>query len=177
MAVEKASYRVLIKDRNYEVRFYDPMIVLVSHENDLKGNSGFNQLFNYIGGKNQESRKIAMTAPVINNLDDEQLTIAFVMPKEYGLEDLPQPLHSELRFREIPERYIGVTTFSGNINQEIIEKKKHELTTWLKEKQITFIGSIELARYNPPFIPGFFKRNELLVEVNPPAELIINQDH
>jgi len=168
MAVEKASYKVIIKEGNFEVRLYEPMIVLVSQENDLKGTSGFNQLFNYISGRNKESRKIAMTAPVINNLDDEQFTIAFVMPKKYSLEELPQPLHSELQFKEIPGRHVATISFSGNINQEIIEKKKNELMEWLKEKQITAIGSIELARYNPPFIPGLFKRNELLVEVNPP---------
>ena len=167
MAVEKATYKVIIKEGNFEVRLYEPMIVLVSQENDLKGTSGFNQLFNYISGRNKESKKIAMTAPVINNLDDEQFTIAFVMPKEYSLEDLPQPLHSELQFKEIPERHVATISFSGNINQEIIEKKKNELMEWLKEKRITAIGSIELARYNPPFIPGLFKRNELLVEVNP----------
>ena len=144
------------------------MIVLVSQENDLKGTSGFNQLFNYISGRNKESRKIAMTAPVINNLDDEQFSIAFVMPKKYSLEELPQPLHSELQFKEIPGRHVATISFSGNINQEIIEKKKNELMEWLKEKQITAIGSIELARYNPPFIPGIFKKNEFLVEVNPP---------
>ncbi len=109
-----------------------------------------------------------MTAPVINNLDDEKPTIAFVMPKEYSLEELPQPLHSELEFKQIPDRYVATISFSGNINQEIIEKKKLELEKWLQEKQITAIGSIELARYNPPFIPGIFKKNELLVEINPP---------
>jgi len=170
MAVEKASYKTIIKEGNFEVRLYDPMIVAVSVENDLKGTSGFNQLFNYISGRNQASRKIAMTAPVINNLDDDQPEIAFVMPKEYNLEELPQPLHSELQFKQIPERYVAAITFSGNINQEIIEKKKHELFDWLKEKQITAIGSIELARYNPPFIPGFIKRNELLVEINLPED-------
>jgi hypothetical protein len=167
VAVEKASYKVIIKEGNFEVRLYDPMIIAVSADTDLSGSSGFNNLFNYISGKNQESRKIAMTAPVINNLDDEQSNIAFVMPKEYSLEELPKPLHSELELKEIPERYVAVVTFSGNINQEKIEKKKHELEKWLKEKQITALGSIELARYNPPFIPGFIKHNELLVEVNP----------
>jgi effector-binding domain-containing protein len=166
MAVEQASYKIIVKEGSFEVRLYDPMIALVSQEKDFNNTSGFNQLFNYINGKNQESRKIAMTAPVINNLDDEQLTIAFVMPKEYRLEELPKPLQPDLRFTQIPERCVATITFSGNINQEIIEKKKHELIEWLKDKQITTIGSFELARYNPPFIPGLFKHNEIIVAVN-----------
>ena len=51
-----------------------------------------------------------------------------------------------------------------------LDKKKQELIKWLQEKDITTIGSAELARYNPPFIPGFLKRNEVIIEVNHPAE-------
>jgi len=170
MSVEKASYKTVIKEGNFEVRLYDPVIIAVSQENNLKGTSGFNQLFSYISGRNRESKKIAMTAPVINNLDAEKPTIAFVMPKAYSMEELPQPMPSNIQLQEIPKRYLAAISFSGNINQKIIEKKKHELIEWLKAKQITAIGSIELARYNPPFVPGFIKHNELLVEVNPPVE-------
>ena len=170
MAVEQASYKVIIKEGNFEVRFYDPMVVAVSTENDLKGHSGFNILFSFISGQNKESKKISMTAPVLNNLDGEKLTTAFVMPKQYSMEGLPQPKNPELQFKEIPERYMASITFSGNINQEIIDKKKQELIMWLKEKNISTLGSAELARYNPPFIPGFLKRNEVIIEVNHPAE-------
>lgn len=170
MAVEQASYKVIIKEGNFEVRFYDPLVVAVSTENDIKGYSGFNILFNYISGQNKESKKISMTAPVLNNLDGEQLTTAFVMPKQYSMEVLPQPENPELQFKEIPKRHVASITFSGNINQELVNKKKQELMKWLQEKDITTIGSAELARYNPPFIPGFIKRNEVLIEVNYAAE-------
>jgi hypothetical protein len=170
MAVEQASYKVIIKESNFEVRFYDPLVVAVSTENEIKGYSGFNNLFNYISGQNKESKKIAMTAPVLNNLDGELLTTTFVMPRQYSVEVLPQPNNSELQFKEIPERFMATITFSGNINQEIIDKKKQELIKWLQEKDITTIGPAELARYNPPFIPGFIKRNEVLIEVNYPTE-------
>ena len=170
MSVEQAPYKTIIKDGNFEVRLYDPIIIAVSQENDIKGSSGFNHLFNYISGNNQESMKIAMTAPVINNLDDEKPTIAFVMPKKYSMEELPQPMLPDIQLTEIPKRYLAAISFSGNINHKIIEKKKNELTEWLNEKQITPLGPIELGRYNPPFIPGFIKHNELLVEINPPAQ-------
>jgi hypothetical protein len=169
MAVEQAAYKVLLKEGNFEVRLYEPMVLAVSNENDLKGYSGFNLLFNYISGQNRESKKIAMTAPVINNLDNEQPTMAFVMPKEYSLDNLPQPLQAELALKEIPERYVASISFSGNINQKVIEKKKHELTEWLKEKGITAKANLELARYNPPFIPGFIKHNEIIVAVHYPT--------
>jgi len=165
MAVERASYTTIVKDGNFELRLYDPMVVIISQDNDLKGTTGFNQLFSYIGGYNKKSKKIAMTAPVINYLDSERSSIAFVMPKDLSLEELPQPLNSELELKEIPARYVASISFSGDVTQVIINKKKLELEKWLKEKRLTAIGSIELARYNPPFIPRIFKNNELLVEV------------
>ena len=168
MAVEQASYKVLLKEGNFEVRLYEPMVLVVSTENDLKGYSGFNILFNYISGQNKESKKIAMTAPVINNLDNEQPSMAFVMPKEYSLEKLPQPTEPELQIKEISERHIASISFSGNINQETVDRKKQDLLKWLKERNITAIGSAELARYNPPFMPGFLRRNEVLIEINHP---------
>lgn len=168
MAVEQASYKVLLKEGNFEVRLYEPMVLVVSTENDLKGYSGFNILFNYISGQNKESKKIAMTAPVINNLDNEQPSMAFVMPKEYSLEKLPKPTQPELQIKELSERHIASISFSGNINQETIDRKKQELLKWLKERNITAIGSAELARYNPPFMPGFLRRNEVLIGVNHP---------
>ena len=171
MPVEKAAYKILIKEGNFEVRLYEPMIIVSTAESDLRGYSGFNKLFNYISGKNRESKKIAMTAPVINQLEGEQKTTAFVMPKAYNLKDLPQPMDSELHLKEIQERKVAALIFSGNINPLKIEQKKQELTAWLSEKQITTAGSFELARYNPPFVPGFIKRNEILVAVIIPAEL------
>lgn len=166
MAVEQASYKTIIKEGDLEVRLYEPMVIAVSTENDLKDYSAFNTLFNYISGQNKESKKIAMTAPVINSFASDQPAMAFVMPKEYSLENLPQPSQPGIEFKEIPERYVASISFSGNINEEIIEKKKLKLTEWLKEKQITTIGIFELARYNPPFIPGFFKHNEIIVAVS-----------
>ena len=80
MSTEKAAYIVLQKDGPFEVRRYDPLVLAVSRENDLRGYSGFNVLFDYIQGGNRESRKLSMTAPVLNNLDDKPLTTAFVMP-------------------------------------------------------------------------------------------------
>jgi hypothetical protein len=52
------------------------------------------------------------------------------------------------------------------VNADKIAEKKSELLDWLREKHISGIGLIELARYNPPFIPGFIKHNELLIEVH-----------
>lgn len=168
MAVGKAEYRVDEKDGPFEIRTYEPMVLAVSRETDLRGYSGFNVLFNYISGNNRDSKKISMTAPVLNKLDEQDLTTAFVMPPAYKHPDeLPQPADPDLELREIPARRVAAITFSGNTSQRLIRQKQTELLEWVKNRHLTSIGPIELARYNPPFLPGFVKRNEILIEINP----------
>jgi len=166
MSIEQAAYKVLLKEGNFEIRQYEPMIVAVSQEQDLRGGGGFDTLFGYIGGNNQDKMKIEMTAPVLNDLDKENLTISFVMPKEHTMDTLPKPLDSSVQLKAIPGRQVAVIIFSGSINPVKIDEKKKELLDWLKEKGISSTGLAELARYNPPFIPGFIRHNEIMIEVH-----------
>ena len=168
MAVGKAAYRVDEKDGSFEIRTYEPMVLAVSREIDLRGYSGFNVLFNYISGNNQDSKKISMTAPVLNKLDEQDLTTAFVMPPAYKHPDeLPQPADPDLELREIPTRRVAAIIFSGNTSRRLISQKQAELLEWIKGRHLTSVGPIDLARYNPPFLPGFVKRNEILIEIKP----------
>lgn len=166
MTIEKAAYKVILEEDDFEVRQYEPMIVAVSQEDDFRGGAGFDKLFSYISGNNYENKKIKMTSPVFNVLNPEHLTIAFVMPKEYTLESLPKPNESGVQLKEILGRQVAVIKFSGNIDPAKIDEKKNELLKWLGEKKIISKGLVELARYNPPFVPGFIKHNELLIEVH-----------
>ncbi len=165
MAIEKASYNVVLKEHSFEIREYEPMIVAISKESDLRGYSGFNEAFNYISGSNSSNAKIAMTTPVINDLENE-MTTAFVMPKEYTLDDLPNPVSPNLKIMPIGERKCAVIMFSGNASMSTVKEKIILLQEWLKTKELTPIGTFQLARYNPPFIPSFMKRNEVLVEIS-----------
>lgn len=165
MSTEQAAYVVLQKNGSFEVRRYEPHVLAVSRESDLRGYSGFNVLFDYISGGNRESRKISMTAPVLNNLDDKPLTTSFVMPSGMTLAALPKPNASGPDLVEVPARDMAAVVFSGNIGTELLARRKSELLDWIREQGLAATGPIELARYNPPFLPGFVKRNELLVEV------------
>jgi hypothetical protein len=164
MAIEKAGYTVFLKENQFEIRIYEPMVIAISDETDLRGYSGFNEAFNYISGNNEDRSKISMTTPVLNDLDGK-LTTAFVMPKEYKLEDLPKPTSRNLSLRQIDQRKCAALSFSGNTNADTVQKKIAELRQWIQTKGLTPIGSFQLARYNPPFIPGFLKKNEVLIEI------------
>ena len=107
MAVQQAPYQLLERDGMFEIRYYEPLILAISPETDLSGSSGFGRLFNFISGDNRDRRKIAMTAPVLNDLGQQQLTIAFVMPHEYQAGTVPQPKDPAVRIREVPARKVA----------------------------------------------------------------------
>lgn len=165
MSVEKASYQVLIQEDNFELRLYEPMVLVTSRESDLSGGNGFDRLFRYINGGNQKSQKIAMTAPVIDTLEGQHSTTSFVMPRQLSMADLPLPSDPLLNPREIKARKIAAIRFPGTINSRELENRKVELQDWLKKKGLHPLGPMELARYNPPYVPPFARRNELMVEV------------
>lgn len=146
MAIGKAVYHVLEKEGHFEIRSYESMVLVVSRETDLRGYSGFGVLFSYISGNNQASKKISMTAPVLNNLDEQTMTTAFVMPNKYKHPgDLPQPSDPDLQLKEIPSRKVAAIMFSGNVSHQLIGQKQAELLDWLNSKHLTSIGPIELA--------------------------------
>jgi hypothetical protein len=168
MAIEHPTYTVIRHEGDYELRQYEPLIVAVSTEDDLRGSSGFSNIFDYIQGNNATRQKIAMTVPVINEMTDESMTTAFVMPKAYNLSTLPQPQSKRLTLHEKPARIVATVRFSGNVKARIIAQHAAKLQTWIAQLGYFAVGSIELARYNPPFIPGFLKRNEVWLEVQHP---------
>lgn len=164
MAIERASYEVMLKEEPYEIRNYAPMVIAISNETDLRGYSGFNEAFNYISGSNEDHSKISMTTPVLNDLEGN-LTTAFVMPKEYRIEDLPKPISGNLSLRQVSQRKCASISFSGNANTKTVQAKIEMLKKWMEQKQLIPVGRFQLARYNPPFIPGFLKKNEVLIEI------------
>jgi len=165
MAIEQAAYTILLKEGSFEIRQTEAMIVAITDESHLDGSRGFSEIFNYISGYNQGSKKIAMTTPVINELQEKSMTTAFVMPRQYALGDLPTPKSNVLKLKEVPSRVVAVLTFSGSINGNKLQEKQASLLSWLNEKNLVPLGYFQLARYNPPFIPGFLKRNEVSIEI------------
>ena len=90
---ENQKYIVTNKINDIEIREYLPAIYasVTLEENNAKQNSMFRILANYIFGGNDENQKIAMTAPVHMQKENAALTMKFVMPSEYNLNDLSKP--------------------------------------------------------------------------------------
>jgi len=183
MAIEKAKYSVLEKEDGFEIRKYDPQIVAETFvEGDLEkaGNEGFRRLYAYISGENttkqsismtapvsQEtgSKKIAMTAPVKQEKKDNRWRITFLMPAEYTLETLPEPNDTRVRLTEESGRLMVAVKYSGTWSEEGYEENRVLLEEYIQKRGLTKTGEPVWARYDPPFMPWFLRRNEVLIPI------------
>ncbi len=167
MKYESASYDVLLKDGDYEIRRYHPMILAKTKERSLSGAYGFNEIFNYISKDNDKNQKISMTTPVINDLHQTSpISTAFVMPKAYTIDTLPTPNSSNTQLVTVKERVMAIVRFSQSVDPKRIFEQQQRLLEWIEKRNLKVISDFMLARYNPPFIPGFLKRNEIMVEID-----------
>lgn len=185
-SIEKSGYKVLEKQGAIELRLYAPQIVAeTAVEGDFTNvsNEGFRRLFNYISGNNRtrqsiamtapvgqqpQSEKIPMTAPVGQQKSGETYLITFTMPSKYTMETLPEPNDSRVILRLIPEHYVVAITYGGTWSQSRYDKYQTKLLAFITKRGLTPQGEPVFARYDPPFMPFFFRRNEILIEINKP---------
>ena len=167
--VEQAKYEVLRQINKVEIRSYPSLVIA---RVDGYGDGGFNLLFNFITGNNQQKSKIAMTAPVVSEqiamtapVLSESDSLAFVMPEGLKLETTPEPLDERVKIVEIPKRVVAALKFSGRWSNSIFKKKSKELLEELKKAGIETVGQVFTMRYNGPFTPWFMRRNEVAIEV------------
>ena len=180
--VETPSYKVIQSKGKIEIREFDPMVIaevqVVGRRKDAIS-SGFKLLADYIFGNNisQEnidtaatiqrpaSEKIAMTAPVQQQLANNSWLVSFVMPSKYNLEDLPKPKNIEVRLKNVPVKRFVTIQFSGTSSDENLAKHNKLLVEFIKTNSISVTGTSKYAFYNPPWTLPLMRRNEVMFEV------------
>jgi len=180
--VETPSYKVIQSKGKIEIREFDPMVIaevqVVGRRKDAIS-SGFKLLADYIFGNNisQEnvdttaavqrpaSEKIAMTAPVQQQLANNSWLVSFVMPSEYNLEDLPKPKNIEVKLKTVPVKRFVTIQFSGTSSDENLAKHNKLLVEFIKTNSISVTGTSKYAFYNPPWTLPLMRRNEVMFEV------------
>ena len=114
----------------------------------------------------QASEKIAMMAPVTQQLDGHAWHVKFVMPASYTMETLPKPRNTAVRLREVQGRSFAVIRFSGIAHRENLRRRTEQLRAFIKAKNLNAISEPVYAFYNPPWTLPFLRRNEVLIELS-----------
>lgn len=183
LAIEEIPYTVLEKSGSFELRQYPPYFVAetqVEGAFDQVGNEGFRRLAAYINGENRKKESIAMTAPVSQEARPEKIAmtapvnqeksgdnwrITFVMPAKYTLETLPEPIDPQVSIKQEPGRLMAAVRYSGTWSRKRYQAYKDKLEKWMADQELKPTGGPIWARYNPPFMPWFMRRNEVLIPV------------
>jgi len=105
--------------------------------------------------------KIAMTAPVVSMTG----SMSFVMPAGRTESDLPEPLDSRVRLATVPPREVAVLRFRGRAGSHAVKDMASRLLKAVEKAGIRTKGEVFLMRYNPPWTPGFLRRNEVAIEI------------
>jgi len=181
---ESPKYKVLNKEKNFEIREYAPYIIAkVTVKGDFHDSSSeaFKILAGYIFGKNKGKKKIsmtspveidpgplkiAMTSPVEMNQAGDIYTMAFSMPIKFTIQELPDPLDQRIVFEEVKSKIVGAHRFSWFSSQYKNDKKAQDLREWLSHyKEYNAKDNYTYAGYNPPWTLPFLRRNEIFIKV------------
>lgn len=162
---ETPDYEVLMKEDDCEIRKYLHFYI-VEYENadDAENNDGFGTLFKYISSDNKDNQKISMTTPVIQEQDQGNQKMAFVVPGKFG-KDIPQPNNPNLNIRKFHEGLFAVIRYSGLSNKSKELKMKEKLQSWILENDYKEDSDYMLAFYNGPFTLPMLRRNEIWIRV------------
>lgn len=186
MTIETPAYTVERRDGPVEIRSYQGYILAqvdVKADYDEALSIGFRTLAHYIIGHNRKRSDIAMTEPVSEELisspekipraapvtreiaGDRLYRISFTMPSQYTLQTLPEPEDRTIQFREVKNRRFAALRFSGRVNEHLEQEKTDELKKWLAANGIKPRSNFIVAQYDHPAIPGFVRRNEIIVDI------------
>ncbi|WP_417486395.1 SOUL family heme-binding protein [Maricaulis sp.] len=161
---------------------FRPLAGYIFGDNQARGASGSAEIAMTSPVTQQRSQEIAMTSPVTQQRSQEiamtspvtqsrsgggDWQVSFIMPPEWTMETLPEPNDPRVSLQAVPARRMAVIRFSGGASDTRFGRKANELAAWLAGNGIEAIGEPVYARYDPPWVPTPFRRNEIMVEIAP----------
>jgi hypothetical protein len=162
MATETPDYQVSAKDGDFEVRDYPALTIART----ASGDGDFMRLFRYIEGANAADKKIPMTAPVLMQHTGEKTGMSFILPSALAAEGpAPAPENTAVALDTMPPTRLAVLRFSGGRNETNEQKHLALLRRWIEDRKFVTAGEPIFAYYDPPWIPGFMRRNEVMLTI------------
>ena len=157
-------YIVIKKTENIEIRQYKKLIyVSYIPENIKDRDNSFRNVAGYIFGGNKTETKIEMTSPVVIRLHNKN-EMAFIMPDEYTLQNLPKAKNNKLLMYEEPSNLKASIAYSGYSNNEKEKNYIQKLKQELQKYSIPHKNDFEVLVYNSPY-QFLNRRNEIIVSI------------
>lgn len=157
------------KYQDFELRHYPAGLQI---ETEVRGNFvqagnlGFGPLVRFISGYNKSNKSIAMTAPVIQQpTGSSKHLVRFVLPENMSYSGVPEALDPGVKVIEVPEHFAAVKRFPGSWSEDRFEDQAKNLVQAVFTEGLETEGSVYVSRFDPPWKPGFLKRNEVLIRV------------
>ncbi|MGN6575176.1 MAG: SOUL family heme-binding protein [Nocardioides sp.] len=170
---EQQPYEVVQEYPGFELRRYPDHVVAetrVSGSFEGVGNKAFMRMVGYIGGRNAQSHKLAMTAPVLQESEEEAGTfvVSFVLPAGTDLQRAPLPADPGVQLRTVPAQTAAALRFSGRWSRGRYVEHAERLLAAMHAADLDVAGRVRFARFDPPWTPWFLRHNEVVVPVVPP---------
>ena len=183
---EQQRYDVIRTEPSFELRHYPEHVVAeieVAGTFESAGNTAFRPLVGYIGGRNESSTGLAMTAPVIQRRDDAEphdvetttadvgegrYVVSFVLPDDVTASTVPTPSDPAVHVRVVPDEYAAVARFSGRWTSSSYRTRVDALLLAVADAGLVTTGPARFARFDPPWTPWFRRRNEVVLPVAAP---------
>jgi hypothetical protein len=161
MATETPDYQVLTQDGKFEIREYPVLRVVRT----AAGDGDFMRLFRYISGGNEAEQKIAMTAPVLMKHEGPNKGMSFIVPRDVAAANVPAPKDSAVMTDSLPAGRFAVYRYSGGRNEANEQEALGKLRAWIDKRRLEVEGDPMFGYYDPPWIPTFLRRNEVMLRV------------
>ena len=166
---EQQPYTVVSTHSDFEIREYPAYVLAqvdVTGDFMSAGNMAFSPLVRYISGNNAVGQKMAMTAPVIQETTaGNRHTVSFVLPAGVDPSSLPVPRDARVRAVPVAAHRAAVRKFGGGWNEARFMRNGEELRAAVRGAGLQTEGDVYFARFDPPWKPGFLKKNEALIRL------------
>jgi len=150
-----------------EVRRYPDYVLVqaaVDGDFDRAGSKAFRPLFGYITGANVGSTKFEMTAPVLQEqVGETSHVVSFVLPEGVDASSVPLPKDAQVTTRTVPGHDAAALRFRGGWSEKGFKARGDELRGKVSAAGLEPVGDVYFARFDPPWMPGILKHNEVLV--------------
>lgn len=179
---DEPDYEVVGTLGPLEIRQYAPCVEARTEVTnaglDQAMSEGFRRLAGYIFGGNVRREAVAMTTPVIARGQAIAMTtpvlsagsgggrlISFVMEPGHTRASLPAPTDARVELVDVPARRVAVLRFRGRHRGGRMQAREDELIRLVAKHRLVPTGAPVFAGFDPPWVLGALRRNELWVEL------------